>query len=32
MLLRPGGLGMNVAATGVEFEGLVPMLGGGVAN
>lgn len=31
MLLRPGALGINVAATGVEFEELVLAMGSGVA-
>ena len=32
MLLRPGALGINVAATGVELEGLVLVMGRGVAT
>ena len=34
MLLRPGALGtkLNVSATGVEFEGLVLVLGGVAIN
>ena len=34
MLLRPGSLGakLNVAVTGVEFEGLVLVLGGVAIN
>ena len=31
MLLRPGALGINVAATGVEFEELVLAMESGVA-